>query len=390
MNELPVVVLYAGLAIGVVFGAVGLLSGFCSLSGLRNWWIERDTRMIRSFALAMAVAIIATQALAAFGVVDLGKSLYLQPSFSPALILFGALLFGYGMVLANGCASRAVVLIGQGNLRSLLVVIVIAITAQMTLKGLLAPARLAVLNGTAQTPPAVSLSALLSDAGLGTTWGQLLAVAVVCAPLLYVALATGRLRPAAGLLAAGAAIGLLVTAGWFATGYLGDDDFSPAPVASLTFVAPAADALQYVMLSTGLQLNFGIALVAGIIVGSLVTALVTRRFRLEGFVSARHMLRSLTGAALMGAGGAMAYGCTVGQGLTGVSTLALPSFIAVVGYMGGVWVGLRGPIRVPALSGRSRRPPPRKPRTDASGVDALSVRPRESGGPRTAVASASP
>ena len=179
---------------------------------------------------------------------------------------------------------------------------------------------------------------------------------MVCAPLLYVALATGRLRPAAGVLAAGAAIGLLVAAGWFATGYLGDDDFSPAPVASLTFVAPAADTLQYVMLSTGLQLNFGIVLVAGIVVGSLVTALVTRRFRLEGFVSARHMLRSLTGAALMGAGGAMAYGCTVGQGLTGVSTLALPSFIAVVGYMGGVWVGLRGPIRVPALSRRSRPP----------------------------------
>jgi uncharacterized membrane protein YedE/YeeE len=350
VNEFPVIVLYAGLAIGVVFGAVGLLSGFCSLSGLRNWWVERDIRMIRSFALAMAVAIVATQALAALGFVDIGKSLYLQPSVSPALIAFGALIFGYGMVLANGCASRAVVLIGQGNLRSLLVVIVIAITAQMTLKGLLAPARLAVLNATAQTPPAVSLTGLLSDAGLGASWGQLLAVAVVCVPLLYVALATGRLRPAAGLLAAGAAIGLLVTAGWFATGTLGDDDFSPAPVASLTFVAPAADTLQYLMLSTGLQLNFGIALVAGIVIGSLVMALVTRRFRLEGFVSARHMLRSLTGAALMGAGGAMAYGCTVGQGLTGVSTLALPSFIAVAGYMGGVWVGLRGPIRVPALS----------------------------------------
>ena len=149
MNELPVAVLYAGLAIGLVFGAVGLLSKFCSLSGLRGWWVEGDTRMIRSFALAMAVAIIATQALAAFGFVDLGKSLYLQPSFSPALILFGGLLFGYGMVLANGCASRAVVLIGQGNLRSLMVVIVIAVTAQMALKGLLGAgaARVAQLVG---------------------------------------------------------------------------------------------------------------------------------------------------------------------------------------------------------------------------------------------------
>ncbi len=356
MNELPVAVLYAGLAIGLVFGAVGLLSKFCSLSGLRGWWVEGDTRMIRSFALAMAVAIIATQALAAFGFVDLGKSLYLQPSFSPALILFGGLLFGYGMVLANGCASRAVVLIGQGNLRSLMVVIVIAVTAQMALKGLLAPARLALLNWSVQTPPAVSLSKLLSDVGFGTGWGQLLAVVAVCGPLLYFALVHTRVRHSAGLLAAGAAIGLLVAAGWFATGYLGDDDFSPAPVASLTFVAPVADTLQYAMLSTGLSLSFGIVLVVGIVIGSLITSLVTRRFQLEGFVSARHMLRSLTGAALMGVGGAMAYGCTVGQGLTGVSTLALPSFIAVVGYMGGVWVGLRGPIRVPALTTANAAP----------------------------------
>ena len=350
MNELPVIVLYAGFLIGLVFGVVGLLSGFCSLSGLRNWWIERDSRMIRSFALAMAIAIIATQTLAALGFIDLGKSLYLQPSFSPALILFGGLLFGYGMVLANGCASRAVVLIGKGNLRSLVVVIVIAVTAQMTLKGLVAPARLAFLNWTVQSPPAVSLSKFMSDTGIGTGWGQLLAVAVVCAPLLYFALADGRLRHSAGLLAAGAAIGLLVGAGWLATGYLGDDDFSPAPVASLTFVAPAADTLQFAMLSTGLPLSFGIMLVTGIVIGSLIVSLVTRRFALEGFTSARHMLRSLTGAALMGAGGAMAYGCTVGQGLTGLSTLALPSFIAVAGYLGGAWAGLRGPIRVPALT----------------------------------------
>ena len=265
MNEVPVIVLGAGLLIGIVFGAVGLLSGFCSLSGLRSWWIERDGRMIRTFALAMAVAVIATQSLAALGLVDLGKSLYLQPSFSPALILFGGLLFGYGMVLANGCASRAVVLLGQGNLRSLMVVVIIAVTAQMTLKGLIAPARLAFLNWSVQTPPAVSLSKLLSDLGLGTGWGQLAAVVAVAGSLLLFALADGRLRGSWRLIAAGVAVGLLVGAGWAVTGYLGDDDFSPVPVASLTFVAPVADTLQYAMLSTGLSLSFGIVLVVGIV-----------------------------------------------------------------------------------------------------------------------------
>ena len=350
MNEVPVIVLGSGLLIGLVFGAIGLLSGFCSLSGLRNWWVERDGRMIRTFALAMAVAIIATQSLAAFGLVDLGKSLYLQPSFSPALILFGGLLFGYGMVLANGCASRAVVLLGQGNLRSLVVVVIIAVTAQMTLKGLIAPARLAFLNWSVQTPPAVSLSKLLSDLGLGIGWGQLAAVVAVAGSLLLFALADGRLRSSWRLIAAGVAVGLLVGAGWAVTGYLGDDDFNPVPVASLTFVAPVADTLQYAMLSTGLSLSFGIVLVAGIVIGSFVTAILTGRFRLEGFHTPHHMLRSVTGAALMGAGGAMAYGCTIGQGLTGLSTLALPSFIAVAGYLGGAWLGLRGPIRVPAVT----------------------------------------
>jgi uncharacterized membrane protein YedE/YeeE len=296
------------------------------------------------------VAIVATQALAAGGLIDLGKSLYLQPSFSPALILFGGLLFGYGMVLANGCASRAVILLGRGNLRSLVVVLIVGVAAQMTLKGLIAPARLAVLNWSAQSPSTVSLPSLVSTLGLGSVPAQWLAVAAAAGALAIFALAHTQFRQSPWQIAAGIAVGLVIGAGWFATGYLGADDFSPAPVASLTFIAPAADALQYVMLSTGLTLNFGIALVAGVIAGSFVTALVTRRFEVESFTSPRQMLRSVAGAALMGSGGAMAYGCTIGQGLTGISTLALPSFVAVAGILAGAAAALRGPIRVSGLA----------------------------------------
>jgi hypothetical protein len=348
VNELSAIVIYAGLSIGIVFGAVSLLSGFCLLSGLRGWWIERDSRMIRTFALAVVVAIAATQALAALGFVDLGKSLYLQPSFSPALILLGGALFGYGMVLANGCASRALVLLGSGNLRSLLVVMTIAVTAQITLKGLIAPARLAFLNWSILAPPGVSLSNLLSSAGLNSGWAELLAVIAVSGSLLMFALAHAPFRRSAALLAAGVGIGLTIGAGWFATGYLGADDFNPAPVASLTFIAPVADTLQYMMLSTGLTLSFGVALVSGTLAGSFFASLITRRIQLEGFTSARQMLRYVIGAALMGSGGAMAYGCTIGQGLTGLSTLALPSFIAVAGILAGTWAGLRVPSRVRA------------------------------------------
>ena len=153
-------------------------------------------------------------------------------------------------------------------------------------------------------------------------------------------------RRAWGQIAAGIAVGFLVTAGWFATGYLGADDFNPAAVTSLTFISPIADTVQYAMLSTGLTLNFGITMVAGVFAGSLVTALATRRFSWVGYTSPRHMLRSIGGAALMGSGGAMALGCSVGQGLTGLSTLALSSFVAAAGILLGSAAGLRGVFRI--------------------------------------------
>ena len=170
----------------------------------------------------------------------------------------------------------------------------------------------------------------------------MIAASVIAGALIIFAFAHAPFKRAWGQIAAGVAVGLLVAGGWFATGYLGADDFNPAPVTSLTFIAPIADTVQYAMLSTGLTLNFGITMVAGVFAGSLVTALVTRRFHWEGFTSPRHMLRSIGGAALMGAGGAMAYGCSIGQGLTGLSTLALASFVAV----GGILLGHgRGPAR---------------------------------------------
>jgi hypothetical protein len=343
------IVVLAGLVIGLAYGAVGLLSGFCLMSSLRGWWAKGDSRLIRTYALALGVAIVVAQLLAARGVVDLGKSIYLQPSFSAPLMFFGGLLFGYGMVLSNGCGSRALVLLGRGNLRSFVVVIVLGISAQMTLKGLIAPSRIALLQWSQMTPAVTSVPALLSKLGLTETTARMLAASAISGALIIFAFAHAPFQRAWGQIAAGLAVGLLVAAGWFATGYLGADDFNPTPVTSLTFVAPIADALQYAMLSTGLTLNFGIATVAGVFAGSLLTALVTRRFHLEGYTSPRHMLRSAGGAALMGAGGAMAYGCSIGQGLTGLSTLALASFVAVAGILLGTAAGLRGALRVQPL-----------------------------------------
>jgi uncharacterized membrane protein YedE/YeeE len=340
----------SGLVIGLIYGAVGLLSGFCMMSSLRGWWGEGDGRLVRTYALAMGVAIAATQLLAAGGTVDLGKSIYLQSTFSAPLMFFGGLLFGYGMVLSNGCGSRALVLLGRGNLRSFVVVIVLGIVAQMTLKGLIAPVRIAMLQVSQTTATLTSVPALLSAVGVGEIPARMLATSVLSAALIIFAFAHLPFRRSPGQIAAGVVVGILIAAGWFATGYLGADDFNPAPVTSLTFIAPIADALQYVMLSTGSTLNFGIATVGGVFAGSLITALTTGRFHWEGYQSPHHMLRSAGGAALMGAGGVMAFGCSIGQGLTGLSTLALASFVAVAGILVGTAAGLRGALRVRPLA----------------------------------------
>jgi uncharacterized membrane protein YedE/YeeE len=356
VTAIPNIVLIAGFVLGLVFGSIALLSGFCVTSGLRNWWMQGDGRLIRTVALALAVAIVGTQILAAGGLVDLGQSIYLAPSFSAALILCGGLLFGYGMVAANGCVSRALVLLGRGNLRSLVVVATVAVSAEVTLKGLLAPVRLALLQWS-QTPAKIrSLPDLLVAHGLAAAPARLVAAVAVAGVLSVFVFAHAPLRRATGQIAAGIAIGLLIPAGWFATGYLGADPFNPAPAASLTFVAPSADSLQYAMFSTGSTLSFGVTLVAGVVLGSFLTALATRHFRFEGYESAGHMLRSIGGAALMGSGGAMALGCTIGQGLTGLSTLALPSVLAVTGILLGAAAALRSPIRISGLASAASAP----------------------------------
>src|SRR5262245_6116980 len=350
MLDASQIVLLAALVIGLIFRSVGLLSGFCMMSSMRGWLAEGDGRLVRTYALAMGTAIAASQVLAAVGLVDLNKSIYLQPSFSAPVLFLGGLLFGYGMVMSNGCGSRALVLLGRGNLRSLVVVIILAIFAQMTLKGLIAPARIAMVGASQTTAATNSLPALLASLGLSAVAARMIAASALAAALIIFAFAYAPFRQSLLQIASGFIMGFLVTAGWCATSYLGADDFNPVPVTSLTFIAPIADALQYLMLSTGSTLNFGIVTVFAVFAGSLVTALATGRFHLEGYQSPRHMLRSAGGAALMGAGGVMAFGCSIGQGLTGLSTLSLASFIAVAGILIGTAAGLRGALKVQPLA----------------------------------------
>ncbi len=331
-------VLWLGLFIGLAFGAVGQATGFCLHRGLREQWNGTGGGKLAAFALALAVALAGSQALDAAGLVDLQQAPYTIPTSSWLLVPLGGVLFGYGMGLANGCGARALVLLGQGNLRSLVVLLCLGIAGHATLTGILAPWRQTLFETTA-----------FNHAFPMVTPPPRLPVAIAIAALL-VLYARRKLRHVSGRadLAGGLAMGLLVTAGWFATGFLGADDFEPVPVVSLTFVAPIGDAIQYAMIATGMDLRFGIAVVAGVVTGASLTAVLRGKYRLEGFESPSQMLRYLAGGGLMGVGGALALGCSIGQGLTGLSTLSFSSMLAAVGIVAGARLAWRTAGRVAA------------------------------------------
>jgi len=334
-------VIWGGLAAGALFGAAARMSGLCLLNGLRGWRYGGDGRHIRTFALALAVALLGSQSLQAAGLFDLSQSVYVRAAFSPLLVFLGGVLFGIGMVMANGCGARALVLLGGGNLRSLTVLMCIAVGGYLTLTGLLAPLRVAAGQLLVLQVDDATIPGVLTKLGFGKAAAAWLTVTVAVAALGWFAFSHASFRRDFPLLAGGAAAGCAIVAGWYVTGSLGADDFHPVPVASASFIAPVGDSLLYLMLSTGKKINFGVTLVAGVVLGSFLFAVARGGLKLEGFATPQAMARAMAGGLLMGIGGAFAAGCSIGHGLSGLSMLALMSIPASAGILAGAWLALR-------------------------------------------------
>jgi uncharacterized membrane protein YedE/YeeE len=302
----------AAFAIGISFGALARWSGFCMRGAVEDALTTADAPRLRGFLAAMVVALVVVQALVWTGRLDLSKAVVLPTTLFWGGALLGGAMFGVGMTLTGGCGTRLLVLSAGGNLRSVVSFLIFALVAYATIRGVLAPAR-AQLSGV--TTIALAKQTLPLAAGA-------IFVAVALAVIAW------RRAPARDLVA-GMLIGLLVPAGYLATGVLGADDFEPVAVESVNVTRGGGDALVYLLTFTGAKLNFGIAFVAGIFVGALAVVGMKRDFKLVGFEKPADMLRYAGGAALMGAGGVLALGCTVGNGLTGVASLAPTSFVAV-------------------------------------------------------------
>jgi uncharacterized membrane protein YedE/YeeE len=353
------VVVWGGFALAFLFGAIANKANFCTMGAVSDVVNMGHWGRMRMWLLAIAVAIVGANALAQVGLADIGKSVYQRTTLNWLSLLVGGAVFGVGMSLAGGCANKNLIRVGGGSVRSLVVLTFLAISGYMTLKGLFGQWRAAWLD-----PVAIdlarfgwkdqSLPTLLASAGIAPSSARMLAAGALGVLLLAFVFADRRFRANPTQWLAGLAIGALVVGGWYVSGHLGFGEnpdtletgyfgTNTRTIESLSFVAPLSYSLELLMLWTdkSLHVSFGVATAIGVVLGSAAWALATRSFRWEGFASLADLRNQLVGAVLMGFGGVTAMGCTVGQGLSGVSTLAIGSFIALASIIGGAAATLK-------------------------------------------------
>ena len=348
--QLAPYVAWGAFALAFVFGAVGNKTDFCTMGAVSDWVNMGSLNRMRMWLLAIGVAILGANALQLAGVVDLAKSIYPGPSFTWLSYLVGGFLFGVGMTLGSGCGSKTLIRIGAGNLKSVVVFIVAGIAAYMTLRGILGAFRAGVLEQAAVTlSTGQDLPSLAASMG-GSKQAWILFLSLLFGfSFIVFAYASKEFRSNVDYTLGGVVTGLVVVGGWVVSGrigYLAEDPntLQEAFVATnsgrmeaFSFVAPLAYSLEYLMFWTDKTkiITYGVASTAGVIAGSAAYALAAGKFRWEGFRDAEDTGMHMLGGLLMGFGGITALGCTIGQGISGFSTLALGSILTFVAIVAG-------------------------------------------------------
>lgn len=344
--QAPVWLAGGGLAIGAVFGALVYRTNFCTMGAISDIVNLDDWRRMRAWLLAAATALAGTQILEAAGIVELSRSMYLGATFNWLGNILGGLLFGFGMVLAGGCASRNLARVGGGDLRALLTLLVLGLFAYMTIGGLLGPVRSLLEQATAIALPAKTQSVadlIALPLNLDARRTAVALTAIIVLAVVAFCFKDQAFRSSPSHVVAGIGIGLCAVAGWALTG-LAFDELADKPMVpvSLTYVRPTGDTIEWLQRFTAARMpGFGVASVLGTILGSFAAAKAMGRFRVTTFSDAADTRRCLAGAAMMGVGGVLALGCTMGQAITGVSTLALGSFLTFVAIVIGGFLGVR-------------------------------------------------
>ncbi|WP_425483572.1 YeeE/YedE family protein [Halovulum dunhuangense] len=326
-----------GLAGGVVLGLAARLGRFCTLGAIEDWLYGSDDRRMRMWLVAIGVAMIGSFALMGLGRLDPREAIFLMPAWNPIASIVGGAMFGYGMALAGNCGYGALARAGGGDMRSFVILLVMAVSAYMAIAGptgmlrvWLFPQELA-----AEVPGLAHLASRAT--GLSPTLFGVVAGAL----LLALALSSARFRADWRKLAWAVAVGLAIVSGWAGTQWISSTGFEPVRVTTHSFSGPLGETLIYAMTTSGAALNFGIGSVVGVATGAFLGSLMKRQFRWEACEDPRELRRQMIGAFLMGTGGVTAVGCSIGQGLSAFSLLAYSAPVTFAAIIAGAALGLR-------------------------------------------------
>ncbi|RUS59649.1 YeeE/YedE family protein [Pseudorhodobacter sp. E13] len=339
MDSIPygAIAALAGLVAGLVLGLAARLGDFCTLGALESALYGNDQRRLRLWGVVLGVAIFGTFLGDALGLIDVSASFYHQIAWNPLASIFGGLLFGYGMAMAGNCGFGALVRFGGGDLRSLVVVVVMGIFAFVALSGPLAPLRATLFPQQDASGP----QGIAYDLG-GLIGASPLAIAAVLAALLLGwALAHAPLRARPRQVAWGIAAGVAVVWSFAATSWIAADSLGEVQVEGLSFTAPLGRTLIWLMTSTAGGISFSVGSVCGVLIGALAGSIWRGLFRWEACEDPRELGRQVSGAAMMGVGGVIALGCSVGQGVSAFATLAWSGPVTLAAIAVGAAFGLR-------------------------------------------------
>jgi uncharacterized protein len=318
-----------GLLIGALFGFFAQRSKFCLRSATLEFWHRNFGEKVSVWLLTFGSAVVGVQLLTLTGHMDAGATRQISATGSISGALVGGILFGAGMIMTRGCASRLLVLSANGNLRALLSGLIFAVTAQAALGGALSPWREAISGW--WTVDGGASRDLLAITHVGPLGGLLFGLVWLLAALYF------SVRSGWGFWkwVGGIGTGLAVAAGWGFNYRVSKISFEVVPVQGLTFSGPSAEWLMRVLASPAPEVGFNFGLVPGVFLGSFVGAWVGKDFALEGFKDGYSMRRYIAGAVLMGFGAMLAGGCAVGAGITGGAIFAMTAWLALAG----MWLG---------------------------------------------------
>ncbi len=330
-----------GLIAGIVLGYAARRNFFCTLSSLERYWYGNNSNGIRSWVLAAAIAALSTQILIATGVIDVSRSFYLSTGFGWLGAIIGGIAFGVGMAFVGTCGFGALIRLGGGSLKSLIAILILGLSALSTQRGLLAFSRTGFFDsfeidfafaGSQSIPDVVS-----SLAGIDLHF--ITALILIGLPLIWV-FSNLQFRADRSAILTGTTIGLVVTFGWIVTSYFARNSFDTVQIESASFVAPVGDTILQFIAFTGIAPDYGVGLVIGTVAGSALAARSADNVRWEACDDARELSRHIFGAVLMGCGGILAIGCTIGQGISAASLLSASVPVTMISIVFGARMGL--------------------------------------------------